>query len=245
MSTKEKNSSQNSSQCFSQSPESELRAEKRDQTKKAFDIQDFVKKTNDRLQALENENKELRKEIEDLKAKNVSTNNCKAFDDQPSRRNNIIISGLKEINEKTTPGEAKGAVSKFLKEKLNLPEHIPFYCDLIIPRKNTNYASQSNPIVKCKFKEVFDSNKIRSKRNEVKGTSIWINDDLTPYQIKVVKKLVEKKKEVMKTPNNTARIYANRYLIVKTDKGKEEFFESDGCVVIPVDSIPGWKPRPA
>ncbi|CAG7724355.1 unnamed protein product [Allacma fusca] len=218
--------------------------DKRNQAKSAnFDMDEFVTKTNERLKALEDENISLKKQIQDLKAQNISETNERRYAEQPARRSNLMISGLSNINESTTSEDAKKAVNDFLRDKLKVTEKLQFNCELIIPKKKGN-APRGNAIVKCKFRNLSDSNKIRAKRKEVINTNMWINDDLTVYQMQVVKKLVEKKKELTAGGRNTATIYANRYLIVKTSKGKESFFESDGFEVIPLKTIPGWKPRP-
>ncbi|CAG7827602.1 unnamed protein product [Allacma fusca] len=194
------------SQDSSQTSGRSQRVDKRNQAKSAnFDMDEFVTKTNEKLKALEDENISLKKQIQELKAQNIS-----------------------ETNER--------------RDKLKVTEKLQFNCELIIPKKNGN-APRGNAIVKCKFRNLSDSNMIRAKRKEVINTNMWINDDLTMYQMQVVKKLVEKKKELPAGGRNTVTIYANRYLIVKTSKGKEPFFESDGFGVIPLKTIPGWKPR--
>ncbi|CAG7672307.1 unnamed protein product [Allacma fusca] len=124
------------SQNSSQTSDRGQRADKRNQAKSTkFDLDEFVSKTNDRLKTLEDENASLKKQIEELKALHIAASNNKAYDQQSVRRNNILITGLKEIGENTTSEDAKTVVTDFLRDKLKLTESMQFNCELIIPKK--------------------------------------------------------------------------------------------------------------
>ncbi|CAG7725920.1 unnamed protein product [Allacma fusca] len=160
-----------------------LRADKRNHVKAAkFNLEEFLEKINVRLQALEEENVLLKKQAE-MKCGALSDKNDKEYDRQNMRTNNIMLSGLNEVNDKSTPEETKKIVERFIKSKLKISEKLSFKCDIIIPKGKQTNTSKTTPIVKCRFQNVNDSNKIRATRKEVINSLIWINEDLTPWKL--------------------------------------------------------------
>ncbi|CAG7822299.1 unnamed protein product [Allacma fusca] len=233
------------SQNSSKSSDRGLRADKRNHVKAAkFDLEEFVEKTNERLKNLEEENAFLKKQVAEMKCRTLSNRNDQEYDRKNLRTNNIMISGLDEVKDNSTPEEAKIIVQRFIKTKLKVSDKLMFKCDVIIPKGKQSKPSKNRPIIKCRFQNANDSNKIRAKRKEVINSTVWINEDLTPYQSQVVKKLLEKRKEFTHMHEGSkAHIYANRYLITRTSNGRERIFESDGTDITEVNSIPGLKPK--
>ncbi len=88
------------------------------------------------------------------------------------RRNNFIIVGVEEDND-----DDRETVSTLFKEKLALQ-------DISLSRvRRIGHASQQRPrILLVSAKSYEDKEKVMKSKHHLKGTRIFINDDLTPQQ---------------------------------------------------------------
>ncbi|CAG7724741.1 unnamed protein product, partial [Allacma fusca] len=62
---------------------------------------------NHQTEILEEENARLKKQVAEMKRETMGDKNDKEYDRKNMRTNNNMISGLDEVNDKSTPEEAK------------------------------------------------------------------------------------------------------------------------------------------
>ena len=91
------------------------------------------------------------------------------------RRNNVIVVGLKEEPERPTVD----VVSKLFNEKLSVPVKLDEAKRLGRAKEGT-----ARPIL-VRFAERSSKVSVMKKRSTLKGTGIFVNNDLTPFQKKI------------------------------------------------------------
>ncbi|CAG7828381.1 unnamed protein product [Allacma fusca] len=117
-----------------------------------------------------------------------------------------------------------------------------FDTETIVPKLPATNPNK-NLIYKLKFKQRQDILKFRSKCQSlrIKAPTIRVTDDLSKPKREVMNSLLKKRKE-LKEKSVIGHLYANRYLIVKTNNG-DEFHESNGTEIIKINAIPNFKPK--
>ena len=132
------------------------------------------------------------------------------------RRNNIIISGLQDRKGGESTVET---VNKLLAEKLNV--EVPVVEARRIGRAN----DRGNRSILVRLPDHNAKTSIMRKRSQLKGTRIFINDDLTPFQKKNLNVLLEKMRNAKKD-GKTAFITKGNLIIDDTKVASLDSLES-------------------
>ena len=123
--------------------------------------------------------------------------------EQYSRRNFLRFQGIKEIPDKCTDD----TIIRLASEKMNV-ELRP--CDIdrshrLAPRSGTANGRPHSIIVK--FASYNARQAVFSKRTKLKGTNVYVHEDLTAYRQQLLRK-VRQSPDVAKTWTNDGRIKA-------------------------------------
>ena len=130
-----------------------------------------------------------------------------------SRRNNVRIDGLTELNNENYQQTQK-KVDCLFKEKLQL-KNVKIETAHRLPRSNLNARSQPRTII-AKLTSIIDKDETMKNKHKLKGTGIFINEDLSEGTIKTRQ---EKLPELQAARNAGKIAYFRRdKLIVKETK---------------------------
>lgn len=143
-----------------------------------------------REEAWKLEKAELKSEIKELTEKIDKLQRKEDWRERNERRNNIIVSG-KVVKERKDVENIKAFVETVLREKLTVDVNIEEAAYITKSKKGED-------IIKVVLKGKEDKIKIMKNKNKLKGTDIFINDDLTEeerrVQFMIRQKAVEERK---------------------------------------------------
>jgi hypothetical protein len=158
------------------------------------------------------------------------------FQQNEWRRKRIIFHGL-DIIKTSTIAEVNNKVSVFLENTLKI-QGIKLYKNTILNQKDAKCS------VLCSFGNISDTTEILKQGRQLKGTNISMQLDLSPEQRLIKKVLLIEKKKLSDDIEHTAKIWADRYLIIREKASGQEWFNEvlDGKIV-KILKIPNYQSR--
>ncbi|KAK3893781.1 hypothetical protein Pcinc_002416 [Petrolisthes cinctipes] len=131
-------------------------------------------------------NKEKQVAVEELQSRVAELNHQLNYQEDYTRHNNLRISGLKEQPIGETWEQTAVNVSKILEDKLQLPSVNLERAHRVGPAAA---AASSHPrAVVVRFRNFSDREAAIRNASKLKGTGIYINEDLCPASLKIKKK---------------------------------------------------------
>lgn len=160
-----------------------------DQNTKLYDLQkslefsqEELRMAKNEIKICKNEVKEQAQQLEECKIEIVSLNGQLAKHEDYSRRKNIRIDGMEEEKQENWE-QTQNKVNKLMKEKMELENIQVEYAHRINKRSN----SKGPRTIIARLHHDTDKNKTLKNSHKLKGTKIFINEDLSERTLNIRK----------------------------------------------------------
>ncbi|KAK4324876.1 hypothetical protein Pmani_004526 [Petrolisthes manimaculis] len=167
------------------------------------------------ISELRNSDSDKQTVINDLQSRIVVLKQCQNYQEDYNRRNNLRITGLLEEKGKETWEQTLTSVAKIFKDKLELPP-----VDIIRAHRTGPSLSSRPRAVIVRLEKLNEREAVIRNAKKLKGTGIYINEDLCPASLEIKNKqlpLMKKAKEEGKIA-----FFRHTKLIIKERLGQEE-----------------------
>lgn len=173
------------------------------------------------VKVLQKADTEKQVEIDSLKSTMVDLQQRVNYQEDYSRRNNLRISGIQELSGGETWEQTSVSVSKLFEETLQLP---PINLERV-HRVGTITPSRPRTIV-ARFVNFGDREAVMRNARKLKGTGVYINDDLCPASQQVKRDQLP----LLKQARQEGKVAYFKYtkLIIKDKMGQQSSHVSPG-----------------